>query len=107
MRQPTYRLHSAVTASDAAEQAPQLQQLIALSAQSNHRLGLIRALLPPALRTCVRAGPVQDTDWCLLVPNANVAAKLRQLTPMLLAHLRTKGETVQTLRIKVSAPLPF
>lgn len=100
-----YRLHTAVTALDAAEHAPQLQRLLALSAQSRHRLTLIRGLLPPALRTCVHAGPVQDTEWCLLVPNASVAAKLRQLTPMLLAHLRTKGEAVQSLRIKVSAGL--
>ncbi|ARU05943.1 hypothetical protein CCO03_15825 [Comamonas serinivorans] len=100
-----YRLHTTVTASNAAEQAPQLRQLLALSAQSNHRLALIRSLLPPTLRNSVRAGPVQDTEWCLLVANASVAAKLRQLTPMLLAHLRTKGESVQTLRIKVSTQI--
>jgi hypothetical protein len=99
-----YRLHTAIPAADAASQAPQLRQLIALSAQSSHRLKLIRSQLPPALRSAVRAGPVQDTEWCLLVANPGVAAKLRQLSPMLLAHLRTKGEAVQTLRIKVSLP---
>lgn len=99
-----YRLHAAIPAADAASQAPQLRRLIALSAQSSHRLKLIRSQLPPTLRSAVRAGPVQDTEWCLLVANAGAAAKLRQLSPMLLAHLRTKGEAVQTLRIKVSAP---
>ena len=97
------RLHKAIPAADAASQAPQLQQLLALSAQSNKRLALIRSQLPPLLRNSVRAGPVHDQEWCLLVPNAAVAAKLRQLTPMLLAHLRTHGEQVQSLRLKISA----
>ncbi len=97
------RFNTAVTAADAASKAPQLQTLLALSAQSTQRLKLIRGQLPPLMRNSVRAGPVQGTEWCLLVPNASVAAKLRQLTPMLLAHLRTHGETVQSLRIKVSA----
>ena len=96
------RLNKAIPAADAASQAPQLQHLLALSAQSNKRLALIRSQLPPLLRNSVRAGPVNGPEWCLLVPNAAVAAKLRQLTPMLLAHLRTHGEQVQSLRLKIS-----
>jgi hypothetical protein len=53
------------------------------------------------LRASVQAGPIEEGSWCLLVSSNAVAAKLRQLTPALLAHLNHKGLAVLAIRIKV------
>jgi hypothetical protein len=53
------------------------------------------------MREHVKAGPVDENGWCLLVQNNAAAAKLRQLLPALCAHLRTKGHPVNTIRVKV------
>jgi len=44
---------------------------------------------------------VEEHSWCLLVSNPAVGTKLKQLTPALLAALRTNGQTITQLRIKV------
>ena len=49
----------------------------------------------------IRSGPIDGETWCLLVDSNAAAAKLRQLAPALLAHLRTKGWAVTNLRLKV------
>jgi hypothetical protein len=94
------------TVMDAVSAAPSLKQLIKLQIDSQHRLQAVRALLPPTLRAHVQAGPVEDTTWCLLVPNSAAAAKLRQLLPALCAHLRSQGWQVQTIRLKILARQP-
>jgi len=90
------------TVLQASHESPTLARLSELVADSGARLQCISPLLPPALRASVKAGPVEDTVWCLLVANNAVAAKLRQLLPDLTAHLRTKGWNVTQIRIKVS-----
>ena len=83
--------------------APGLSQLSALALDAQERLRAILPLLPTSLRTLVESGGVDDDAWCLFVPNSAAAAKLRQTLPALCAHLRTKGWSVNTIRIKVKS----
>jgi len=64
-------------------------------------LGQISGLIPQSMRSVLQAGPLENQEWCLIVPNSAVAAKLRQLSPALCAHLRTKGHDVQSIRLRV------
>lgn len=68
---------------------------------SRARLEAVAGLLPPALRADIRAGPLDDTRWVLLVPNAAAAAKLRQLLPTLDGALASAGFNGPAVRIKV------
>ncbi len=68
---------------------------------SKARLEAVRALLPPGLQDDIRAGPLDDSAWVLLVCNAAAAAKLRQLLPALEAELRQRGWPGPPIRIKV------
>jgi hypothetical protein len=51
----------------------------------------------------VQAGPAEGDVWCLLVNGSAAAAKLRQLSPMLVTRLRNRGWDVNTIRIKVQS----
>lgn len=68
--------------------------------ESQALLATAAGLMPPALRGLVRAGPLDDEGWVLLVGHAAAAAKLRQLVPTIEAHLRQQGR-VQNVRVKV------
>ena len=81
--------------------APGLARLVEMGQESSKRLKTIEALLPPALRSSVTAGPIEGPFWCLLVQGNAVAAKLRQLLPALEAHLRTRGHEVNAIRLKI------
>jgi hypothetical protein len=81
-----------------------LARLSELTLDSTARLKAIEPLLPVALRSAITAGPIEGSSWCLLVSSTAVAAKLRQLQPTLLAHLRTKGWDVSAIRLKVHMP---
>ena len=95
------RRHYAVTLQQASEEAPKLAQLMELARDSSARLGAIRTLIPAALHGSLQAGPIDGANWCLIVPNNAAAAKLRQLIPALLAHLRSQGWDVNTIRIRI------
>lgn len=69
--------------------------------ESNERFEAIRASLPAGLATHVAPGPVDAEGWSLLVANASVAAKLRQIRPRLEAILQQRGWQVSAIRIKV------
>ena len=69
--------------------------------ESQARLAAITPLLPPAMRGAVRAGPIDETAWCLLASSNAVAAKLRQMVPALEAHLRTQGWDGPAVRVKL------
>ena len=85
----------------ATQQAPTLAHLCELADESAARLQCIQSLLPATLRSAVRPGPIDAGAWCLLLENAAVASKLRQLIPALLAHLRSKGWPTESIRLKV------
>jgi hypothetical protein len=73
--------------------------------ESNARLARVRPLLPAALQSQVRAGPVDEAGWSLLASNAAVAAKLRHLLPLIDKALREAGWAPTAIRIKVQPPL--
>lgn len=98
----TVRLRSAVPLAQAVHQAPSLALLAQRAQASSDCLRLVTPLLPPALRTGIAAGPLEEGQWCLLAANSAVAAKLRQLTPALAAHLRTQGQAIEGIRIKIA-----
>jgi hypothetical protein len=85
----------------AIEQSVSLASLLQVHRQSVQYLAEVQNLLPAAMREHVKAGPVDENGWCLLVQNNAAGAKLRQLLPALSAHLRAKGHPVNTIRVKV------
>lgn len=93
--------HTAVTASEAAERAPGLAAVLARARASQACWQAVAHLVPAPLRAGVQAGPLEDGQWCLLVPNATSAAKLRQCTPALLTALQAQGHAIGQIRWKV------
>jgi hypothetical protein len=91
------------TLQQAAEGSPTLASLIARARDAGERLRAVEGLIPPAMRPAVQAGPAEGDVWCLLVNGSAAAAKLRQLSPMLVTRLRSKGWDVNTIRIKVQS----
>lgn len=92
---------SATSLQQAVQQAPTLSRLAAAASKSQACLDALNSLLPAALRKGIKAGPLEDDQWCLLAANSAVAAKLRQLSPTLLEQLRTQGWEITAIRIKV------
>ncbi len=95
------RRNRAITLQQATKDSEVLNQLCELASESAARLQSIAPLLPPALRAGVHPGPIEGPVWCLLLDNTAVAAKVKQLLPALLAHLRSKGWEVNAIRLKV------
>ncbi|MEN9385114.1 MAG: hypothetical protein RI959_785 [Pseudomonadota bacterium] len=85
----------------AVQASPALAQVAERVRQSQAMLTAIQPILPAGLRAHVKAGPVDDESWCLLVSNPAVGTKLKQLAPALLAALRTARLPAPRLRIKV------
>lgn len=89
---------------EALSRSKPLARLAELLRDSAARFDTVRPLLPPALARHVRPGPVDDLGWSLLVANAAVAAKLRQLKPRLEQALQERGWVAGELRIKIHDP---
>jgi hypothetical protein len=98
----TVRIREAVSVVQAVQRAPSLAGLAQLAERSANCLKLVTPLIPPPMRAAVQAGPLDDGQWCLIVANSAVAAKLRQLLPALAAHLRTRGHDISEIRIKIA-----
>lgn len=81
-----------------------LARLSELTADSLARLKAVETLIPANLRPAITAGPIDGTNWCLIVTSAAAASKLRQLLPALQAHLRSKGWEINSIRLKVQMP---
>ena len=81
-----------------------LVQLARRIRESQMRLAAIGPLLSPAMRLQVKAGPIDEAGWTLLVSNNAVSAKLRQMVPALDAHLRTQGWDGPPVRVKLLNP---
>ena len=95
------RRASSLTLQQASQDSPILLRLSGLTKDSVARLNAIQALIPTSLRASIKAGPIEGVTWCLLLDNNATAAKIRQLLPPLLSHLRSKGWAVETIRLKV------
>eukprot|EP01036_Dinobryon_divergens_P051769 gene51770-69288_t len=85
---PTQR---AIPISQAVNNSPTLGMLAGQVKESSDRLKAVQSLIPEALHTSVQAGPIDGNTWCLLVTSNAAAAKLRQLSPLMLARLTGKG----------------
>jgi hypothetical protein len=94
-----------VSLQQAAEASPTLAALAQRARESGERLKAIESLIPSTLRAAVRPGPIEGTEWCLLVDNSAAAAKLRQVVPALVAGLRRRGCEVNSIRLKVGRGL--
>lgn len=95
------KFNQAITLMEAAQESPSLAHLTELTRVSSQRLKLLHTLIPGPLRTAIQAGPIEGTEWCLLVNSNAAAAKLRQMLPALLAHLNTHGHAVEKIRLKI------
>jgi hypothetical protein len=69
--------------------------------ESKRRFDCIAPVLPSALAAQARPGPVDEHGWTVLVANAAVAAKLRQLVPLMAARLSEQGFADVPLRVRV------
>ena len=98
------RPHHSVTLQQASQDSPVLARLAELTRDSVARLDAIAPLIPAALQPSVKAGPIDGLVWCLLLDNNATAAKMRQLLPALLFHLRAKGWMIDSIRLKVQRP---
>ena len=94
-------LNNAVSAYDAVTNAPSLAHLARLTRESNARLSAITPLIPEALRPAVKAGPLDDKSWCLLISSNAAAAKIRQILPSIQARLQSEGLVVKSIRLKI------
>ena len=90
-----------VSAHDAAQNAPTLAHLARLGRESSDRLKAIEPLIPEALRSAIKGGPIDEKNWCLLVGSNAAAAKIRQLLPALEERLLTNGWKVNSIRLKI------
>lgn len=92
-----------MSVSEALRRSAPLTQLRARLQESADRFEAIRGALPGALARHVRPGPIDEEGWSLLVANAAVAAKLRQIKPHLEGLLREQGWQVSSIRIRVQS----
>lgn len=96
-------MHQTLSLQRALEQAPTLAALKVRIEASQRCLELVRPLMAPGWRPLVKAGPLQDDEWCLLVENVAVLSKLRQLLPTMVQALHQNGMPVREIRLKVLA----
>ena len=101
MSRPHPKPPSGTPVMTAIEQSGSLAGLLQVQRQSAQYLSSIQAVLPPGLGAHIKAGPIDENGWCLLVQHNAAGAKLRQLLPAISAHLRAKGHPVNQIRVKV------
>jgi hypothetical protein len=90
----------------AAGAAPHLALLTERIRVSQGYLTDIQHLIPTTLRRQIKAGPLDEGTWCLLVSNAAVSTKIRQLVPTIQRFLTQNGAQVTAIRIKVQMKPP-
>jgi hypothetical protein len=95
------RSHFALSVQQAAMGSPTLAHLSELTQESAARLQAIAPLLPSPLRAAISAGPINGSEWCLLVKTPAAAAKIRQMLPALQSLLCQKGFEVNSIRLKI------
>jgi hypothetical protein len=97
------RRRQAITLLQATQKSAVLASLSEQVRESQARLLAIEPLIPPNLKSSVKAGPIEGSSWCLLVSNSAAAAKLKQLSPLLTSHLHRQGWQHTTIRFKIQA----
>jgi hypothetical protein len=91
----------ALPLADALQGSEPLARLAERLKDSKLRFECIEAVLPSSLAAQALPGPVDAHGWTLLAVTPAVAAKLRQLVPLLEARLNEAGHTTLPIRIKV------
>ena len=86
---------------EAISRSTPLARLQHLMKESQARLAVVRSVVPSALGAHLKPGPIDEDGWTLLVANAAVASKLRQLLPRIQDALRARGLQVTAIRIRV------
>jgi hypothetical protein len=79
-----------------------LGRLLQRLQESRDCLDAVRSLLPAGLADEVRAGPLDDQGWTLLVSGSAAAAKLRQMLPLLEAALLAHRHQATVVRVKIA-----
>jgi hypothetical protein len=92
---------NALRIEEAMSRSSPLARLQHLLRESEARLAVVRSVVPLALGPHLKAGPLDEEGWTLLVANAAVASKLRQLMPRLEEALRARGLQVTSIRLRV------
>lgn len=87
----------------ALDRSQPLTVLLQRLQRSRERFAAIEPQLGEGLRSAVRAGPLDDTGWTLLVSGGAAAAKLRQLLPQLQAALLEQGWPELPIRVRVQS----
>jgi hypothetical protein len=90
----------------ALDEHPTLAQLLAQMQASRRCLEAVADLLAPPLLRSIQAGPFAEGTWTLLAANGAVAAKLRQMTPLLERRLAGQGVQITAIRIRVQRSPP-
>ncbi len=98
MAAPTSNGHTLAAALQGSEPLTSLMQRMR---QSQARLAAVAHLLPAGLQGEVRAGPLDDSAWVLLVGNAAAAAKVRQMLPALQDAMLAQGFTGPPVKVRV------
>ena len=101
---PVSRPPTQFSLEDAVGASPNLSLLRERIRQSERCLSLALPLIPAHLREQVRAGPLDEDQWCLLVSSNAASTKIRQLHPSLLRTLEAHGLGIRHIRIKVLRP---
>jgi len=91
----------ALPLADALQSSEPLARLAERLRESKRRFDCIASVLPGALAAQARPGPVDPLGWTVLAGNAGVAAKLRQLVPLLEVRLAEHGFAQLPIRVKV------
>src|SRR5438105_12769162 len=91
----------AVPLADALQGSAPLQRLAERVRESKARFACVQGLLPAPLSANVQPGPVDEDGWTLLAGTGAVAAKLRQLVPLIEAELARQEFCALPVRVKV------
>jgi hypothetical protein len=88
----------------ALERSEPLAVLLRRLQQARALFETIAPLLPAGLHADVRPGPMDGSVWTLLAAHNPAAAKLRQLTPLLLQRLQETGWEGSAIKVRVQPP---
>ncbi len=104
---PEFNKHQRVfTLEQAVETEPSLALLQERIRVSRENLDIVLQLIPANLHPHIQAGPINAGEWCLLVHNAAVSTKLRQLLPAMQSLLSKQGRQVTSVRLKIQTRQP-
>lgn len=91
---------AAVSLRQALESSPTLAQMLGAARRSEQTYQRIAPILG-SLASEITPGRLQGADWSLLVPNAAVGTKLRQILPEILLALQNSPPPLSVQNIEI------